>query len=160
RIEATHVVDARREPSGGGIHQREQSGDRVRHRHERDARVLTHEGCVRAALRGRVDHFRRIVARAPTWRREGGDQAWESDGAKVDAAPLADGKLAIVTREIAAEVLAIQLVAPVHGDRLEILVLDDTTRLLLRLEIRQPVHGDRAGKEKPYRAAVGPGRVD
>ena len=68
-------------------------------------------------LRGSVDHLRRVVARAAARLREGGDQPGEADRPEVDPARLARGQLPVVTREVAPEVLAVELVAAVHRGR-------------------------------------------
>ena len=84
--ERREVVGGSRQALARRLRQIEQRRDRVGHRHERDARIGTHEARVRLAPCGGVNHLRRVVGR-PT-RRHGhrGDQTRKPDAAEVDAA--------------------------------------------------------------------------
>ena len=119
----------------GALRQREQRLDAVRHRHERNARVRPHETRVRLAFRGGVNHLGRVVRRAARRHRHRRDQARKPDGAKVNAA--ADGirrQLLVVMRVVVAELLAIQLVAPVHRRRMRELILANPAGRALGVE--------------------------
>ena len=105
----------------------------------------------RAARRG-VDHPGAEVARAARGRRVGRDEPGKANRAEVDArAGGARAELPGVEREVAADVLAVELVAAVHRDGHVPLLLAHAADGALLLERGQPVDGDRAREDEAHR---------
>ena len=151
-VEAGHVVGVRGQLLARGRLQPGQRLDGVGHGHEGDARVLAHEAGVGLALGRVVQHLGRVVAGAAGGQREGADQAREADAAEVDVRAVGrGGELAVVLRVVAAQVLAVQLVAAVHRGGHVPLVLLHRARPLLGRQVGQAVGGDRAGEHEGHR---------
>ena len=151
RIEGTDVVGRLRQRRGVGGHEPKDAVDGVRHRHERDARVFRDEALVRLALSRRVQHFGAEVRRAARGQRVGGDEPREANAAEID------GLRGGVARHVAAEMLAVELVAAVHGGRLLPLMFLDAREFVLRLPIGKSVHRDRRREQHLDALALGRG---
>jgi hypothetical protein len=117
-----------------------------------------HEAGVGLTLRRGVDHLRGVVAGAAGGHGVGGDDAWEADAAEVDGRGLLlRGEHLVVPGVVAPEVLGVELVAAVHGDRLAELLFGHWLRAALRGEVRDAVRRDGAGihEARPTAAATG-----
>ena len=102
-----------------------------------------------------MDHLRRVVRRAAGGQRVGRDQPGEPDAPEVHLARLRLGReLLVVPTVVPAEVLAVELVRPVHRGREVVVVLLHPAGRGLHLERRQPVGGDARRVEEDDRPAV------
>ena len=107
-----------------------------------------------------MKHLGAEVARAAGRHRVGGDEPREPQATKIEARRAGERpELTEVLREVAAEVLAVELVAAVHRDRHVVRVLHDLARLRLLFNARQAIHGDAARENEAHRAPEAPGLV-
>jgi hypothetical protein len=107
-----------------------------------------------------VDHLRRVVAGAAGGDRHGADQPRVPDGPEIhDVIGLVPGELAVVMGVVPAEVLAVELVAAVHGGRAVEVLLGHGPGAFFRVQVAHAVGGDRAGKQELDGLAVRAGLV-
>jgi hypothetical protein len=142
--EGADVVDGPGQLFAGGRSELEKGVDGVGHRHEGDPGVGAHEAGVGLAGGGGVDHLGGEV-RGPARRDgEGRDEAGEADRAEVDLPGERLGReLLVVAGVVAAELLAVELVAAVHRRRIGEVVLLHPSGLRFHAEARHAVGRDR-----------------
>ncbi len=149
--ERADVVHARRQALAVGVRHVEERTDGVGHGHEGDRRLGLDEALVGQSPGRGVDHLGAEVARAARGYGLRRDEPGETQRAKVQARGAGERpELARVEGEVTAEVLAIELVAPVHRDGHVPLLLAHAAHRVLLLERGQPVHGYGAREENAH----------
>ena len=112
------------------IHQHQQGFDRVGHRHEGNLCILAYKAGIWFSLGRGVQHLGAVVTRPAAGEGKGGDQAGETDGAKVQH--VRRGFIQMFLTKIFAviypELFTVQLVAPIHRGRRVVVVFADAAR--------------------------------
>ncbi len=101
-----------------------------------------------------MNHLGRVVGRSAGWNGHRRDQSRKSHAAEVDAWRLRFEQLLVVPCVVPPEVLAIQLVAAVHRNRLVPVVLANCPGFTPCHEVRQAIGGDGGWVDEDDRAAV------
>jgi hypothetical protein len=113
-------------------------------------RLGPHEARVRLVLRRGVEHLGAEVTRPAAGHGVGRDEPGEAQRAKVHPRAGRRAHRAVVPGEVPPEVLAVELVAAVHGDGLGALVLAHAARAGLLREVAHPVHRDRRREDEAH----------
>jgi len=141
RIKCSNVIHLLRKGFAGCCLKLKKCADRIWHRHEWNACILSHKALVRLALCSVVQHFGSIIACASGRERRGANQAGKPKGTGIDLTCRRLGiQLAIKVGIVVPQLLKIQLVDAVHGTRRAPLRFLDFRNLSFHGKTRKPVH--------------------
>ena len=153
--EAADVVLGLTEVLPRSLLELQQGVDGVRHDNEGEVGVRNHETAVPLAGGSGMDHLRSVVGGAAAGQGGGADEPGEADAAEVDAAARRIRRqLPVVVGVIAPQMLAVELVAAIHGGGEVPLGFPDLAGALLDSPAGESVGGDGAGEREFHRAAV------